>query len=120
MEQFFGDFDENEFEDEIGEAPMANYGEVQAEEIPDDKKDEVVEEEGPRTVERIGSFEVKTHPTENKWKCIDDNIVVKGLLGKGAFCKVKEAEIKVWRPGKTEDDAEVEGTQRMAFKIFNR
>ena len=121
MDQFFGDFDENEFLDEIDDAPLANYGEAAAatEEV-EAAAAEQEEEEGPRTVDRVGSYEIKTHMTNSKWKCIDDNIIVKDLLGKGAFCKVKEAEITVWRPGKKEGDAEIEGTQRMAFKIFNR
>ena len=106
MDQFFADFDENDFEQEIGEAPIANYGQVEVEPSPEAK----AEGEELRTIDRIGSFEVKDHPTQSKWKCIDDNIVIKETLGKGAFCKVKEAEIKVWIPGKTENGPEVEGT----------
>ena len=50
-------------------------------------------------------------------------MTIKKLLGRGGFCKVKEADVKVWRPGPEDEDGNPEkiwGIQQMAVKIFNR
>ena len=31
-------------------------------------------------------------------------MTIKKLLGRGGFCKVKEADVKVWRPGPIDEN----------------
>lgn len=58
------------------------------------------------------------HPDNDKFKCIDkDYLIIKQKLGEGAFCKVKDADVKVYRDI---DGKQVQGIQNMAVKIFNK
>lgn len=80
-----------------------------------------------RTIARVPLFDIEAHPHNPKYKVIDKGtpaeITIKETLGKGSFCKVKEAEAKVIRILKDKqsgEEKEVEGVQHMAFKVFNK